>query len=173
MYGVIVTPRRVIIYSHANAIDIGFCAMTMEPLGDTLDTDYIYYDYEGYGCSGGAPHSYNLPRDLRAVYNYARTLYKGSAIYLAGESSAPLSAALPLVGSVPTCAVAHQLYEEYARDKEKGLNPEVPLAGIIIHAGLYSAASFPCGCLIRHKDPYNNAEMLKGVAVRPAGGCDG
>lgn len=173
MHGVIVTPRHVIIYSHANAIDIGFCAMTMEPLGDALDTDYIYYDYEGYGCSGGAPHSYNLPRDLRAVYNYARTLYKGSAIYLAGESSVPLSAALPLVGSVPTCAVAHQLYEEYARDKEKGLNPEVPLAGIIIHAGLYSAASFPCGCLIRHKDPYNNAEMLKGVAVRPAGGCDG
>ena len=109
MHGVIVTPRRVIIYSHANAIDIGFCAMTMEPLGDALDTDYIYYDYEGYGCSGGAPHSYNLPRDLRAVYNYARTLYKGSAIYLAGESSVPLSAALPLVGSVPTCAVAHQL----------------------------------------------------------------
>lgn len=83
----IITSRRVIIYSHCNATDIGFCALAMEPLGNELDTDYIYYDYEGYGESNGAPHSYNLPRDLRAVYDYARTLYKGSAIYLTGESS--------------------------------------------------------------------------------------
>ena len=61
--------------------------MVMEQLGDALDTDYIYYDYEGYGCSDGYPHATNRPRDLRAVYDYARSQYKGSEIYLAGESS--------------------------------------------------------------------------------------
>ena len=70
-----------------------------------------------------------------------------------------------LVGSVPTCAVAHQLFEEYSKAQKSGLNPEVPLAGVILHAALYSAASFPCGCLIRNDDPYNNAEMLKSVTV--------
>lgn len=80
-------PRRVIIYSHGNAVDIGCCIDSMKILGSALDTDYIFYDYEGYGCSGGEAHSKNLSRDLRTVYEYALTLFDGKDIYLLGESS--------------------------------------------------------------------------------------
>jgi len=79
--------RRVIIYSHGNATDIGCCIDSIEALGKALDTDYIFYDYEGYGCSDGEAHSKNLSRDLRAVYEYARTLFDGKDIFLLGESS--------------------------------------------------------------------------------------
>ena len=79
--------RRVVIYSHGNAADIGCCIDYMEILGRELDCDFIFYDYEGYGYSGGEARCRNLPRDLRAVYNYARTLFPATSIYLAGESS--------------------------------------------------------------------------------------
>ena len=59
--------------------------MVMEQLGDALDTDYIYYDYEGYGCSDEVIDG--SVQSIRAVYDYARSQYKGSEIYLAGESS--------------------------------------------------------------------------------------
>ena len=79
--------RRVLIYSHGNAIDLGACIDIMCCLGSALDSDFIFYDYEGYGLSSGVPHSYNLPRDLRAVYEYARQFFEGKDIYLVGESS--------------------------------------------------------------------------------------
>ena len=79
--------RRVIIYSHANATDIGAIIPLTEMLGTVLDCDYVIYDYEGYGCSDGVAHGSNLPRDLRCVYDYVRTLFAGKDIYLAGESS--------------------------------------------------------------------------------------
>ena len=56
-------------------------------LGTLLDSDYVIYDYEGYGCSDGEARGTNLPRDLRCVYDYVRTLFAGKDIYLAGESS--------------------------------------------------------------------------------------
>lgn len=71
-----------------------------------------------------------------------------------------------VVGSVPSCYVAHQLYEEHI---------EKPLCGVILHASLYSGrafyrfvslgSSFTCGCLIRKSDPYNNAKMIKNIEV--------
>lgn len=59
----------------------------MALLGPKLNCDFIFYDYEGYGYSGGEMHSRNLLRDIRAVYKYARQFFPGSAIYLLGESS--------------------------------------------------------------------------------------
>ena len=79
--------RRVIIYSHGNALDIGCCIENIAVLGNALDTDYVFYDYEGYGCSDGDAHCENLSRDLRTVYEYVRTLFDGKDIYLLGESS--------------------------------------------------------------------------------------
>lgn len=81
-----------IVYSHQNATDIGEIVPMIEVLGTLLDSDYVIYDYEGYGCSGGEAHGTNLPRDLRCVYDYVKTLFAGKDIYLAGESSNRLSA---------------------------------------------------------------------------------
>lgn len=43
-----------------------------------------------------------------------------------------------IVGSVPTCYVAGQLWDEYNDAKEAGSNPSIPVAGIILHAALYT-----------------------------------
>ena len=77
-----------------------------------------------------------------------------------------------VVGSVPSCYVAHQLYEEHI---------EKPLCGVILHASLYSGrvpivfmsvgSSFSCGCLIRKSDPYNNAKMIKNIEVESRHVC--
>lgn len=79
--------RRVVLYSHGNAIDLGLCINNMVILGKEFNCDFIYYDYEGYGYSNGDPHGKNLPRDLKAVYDYARQFFAGEDIFLAGESS--------------------------------------------------------------------------------------
>ena len=79
--------RRVLLYSHGNAIDIGAMVNNMIFLSTELDCDIISYDYEGYGYSNGVASSKNLPRDLMAVYKYALEYYPRNAIYLIGESS--------------------------------------------------------------------------------------
>lgn len=80
-------PRRVIIHSHGNAVDIGCCIHNMLVLGQELDTDIIMYDYEGFGCSNGVATYQSLTRDLFAVYDFARQFFQGKDIFLIGESS--------------------------------------------------------------------------------------
>lgn len=79
--------RRVLIYSHGNAVDIGCCIRNMMDLGKELDTDIILYDYEGFGCSKGVAKCDRLTRDLSAVYSYAREFFHGKDIFFIGESS--------------------------------------------------------------------------------------
>ena len=110
----------------------------MTLLGPKLDCDFIFYDYEGYGFSGGEMHSRNLKRDLRAVYNYARQFYSGSSIFFVGESSTFKLCLLFLVGSVPSCYLAAELSAEYEALKAKGDKPPIPLAGIIMQAAVYA-----------------------------------
>lgn len=43
-----------------------------------------------------------------------------------------------IVGSVPTCYVAGQLWDAYEKEKAEGKNPSIPVAGIVLHAALYS-----------------------------------
>lgn len=43
-----------------------------------------------------------------------------------------------IVGSVPTCYVAGQLWDTYEKEKAEGKNPSIPVAGIVLHAALYS-----------------------------------
>ena len=138
-YFVIFHFRRLIIYNHGNAVDLGLCVNNMIILGDAFDADFIYYDYEGYGYSNGETHSHNLPRDLRAVYDYALQSYAGENIYFYGESSFFLFFLfLCLVGSVPCCYLGATLSEEYEQAKAEGLNPSLPLAGIILHSAVHS-----------------------------------
>ena len=70
-----------------------------------------------------------------------------------------------LVGSVPTCAVAAELFLEKNNHHTVGKEVEQPIAGVIIHAGLYSGQSYPCGCLIHCCDPLNNAKNVADIQV--------
>ena len=80
--------RRAILYSHGNAIDLGLCIDAIQFLGEKLDSDIYFYDYEGYGCNQGRACAKYLPRDLRALYDYVRKSFDGENIYFYGESSA-------------------------------------------------------------------------------------
>ena len=71
-----------------------------------------------------------------------------------------------LVGSVPTCAIAAELFLEQNSHHAIGKEVERPIAGVIIHAGLYSGQSYPCGCLIQCCDPLNNAKNVLNIKVR-------
>lgn len=81
-----------------------------------------------------------------------------------------------IVGSVPSCALAASLSTAYENNKLLGINEEFPLGGVILQSALYSgshsffsiivgATSLPGGCLIRNKDPYNNASQVKSIRV--------
>lgn len=85
---------------------------------------------------------------------------------------------LNLVGSVPTCEVAASLFKEYENKIMMGINPEIPLGGIILQAAIYTGtfihnlivnigkSILPAGCLIRNKDPYDNAKHVKSIPVQ-------
>lgn len=70
-----------------------------------------------------------------------------------------------VVGSVPTCAVASELFLEQYRSCTPGATIEQPLAGVILHAGLHSGKTYPCGCLIQCCDPLNNAQRVSEIEV--------
>ena len=89
--------RRAILYSHGNAVDLGLCIDVIQFLGEKLDSDIYFYDYEGYGCNHGKPCAKNLPRDLRALYDHVRKSFDGKNIYFYGESSS-------VFVSIPICS---------------------------------------------------------------------
>ena len=89
--------RRAILYSHGNAIDLGLCIDVIQFLGEKLDSDIYFYDYEGYGCNQGKPCAKYLPRDLRALYDHVRKSFDGKNIYFYGESSS-------VFVSIPICS---------------------------------------------------------------------
>ena len=72
---------------------------------------------------------------------------------------------LNLVGSVPTCEVAASLFKDYEKNVMTGINPAIPLGGIILQAAIYTGtfindmiisigrSILPAGCLIQNRDP--------------------
>lgn len=82
-----VTPRAVIIYSHANAADCGTMLPRCTQIAVHLDVDVIIYDYEGYGYSDGSPSEAAMLRDLELVFKFALGAFSPKHIFLYGESS--------------------------------------------------------------------------------------
>lgn len=84
---------------------------------------------------------------------------------------------LNLVGSVPTCEVAASLFKDYEKNVMTGINPAIPLGGIILQAAIYTGtfindmiisigrSILPAGCLIQNRDPYDNAKFVKSIHV--------
>jgi len=88
---------RTLIYSHGNATDIGAMNFMQAVLAKGLQANVIMYDYSGYGASGGEPMEANTYRDIKNVYEFAKTHMvrdkDESKIVIYGQS----------VGSGPSC----------------------------------------------------------------------
>jgi pimeloyl-ACP methyl ester carboxylesterase len=97
--------RRVILYSHGNAIDIGGCHEICEVMSGMLDAHVIAYDYPNYGASSKTSLCESaLNSSIEAVY--ARCMEIGipqEKLILMGQS----------LGSVPTLNIASRASAKY------------------------------------------------------------
>ncbi|XP_076261753.1 alpha/beta hydrolase domain-containing protein 17B isoform X1 [Rhynchophorus ferrugineus] len=92
------TARFTILFSHANAVDLGQMSSFYWGLGTQMNCNIFSYDYSGYGVSGGKPSERNLYADIDAAWQALRTRYGISPenIILYGQS----------IGTVPTVDLA-------------------------------------------------------------------
>lgn len=62
--------KMTILYSHGNAVDIGFDAEYMRILSDKLGVNMVAYDYEGYGLTGGKASEGGCYRSCETIWRY-------------------------------------------------------------------------------------------------------
>ena len=97
--------RRVILYSHGNAIDIGGCHEICELMSAMLDAHVIVYDYPNYGASSKTCLCESaLNSSIEAVYARCMEIaIPEDKMVLMGQS----------LGSVPTLHLASRVYAKY------------------------------------------------------------
>ncbi|KAK8553540.1 hypothetical protein V6N13_062342 [Hibiscus sabdariffa] len=107
--------RFTLLYSHANAADIGQMHELFYELRAHLRVNIMSYDYSGYGASTGKPSELNTYYDIEAVYNCLQKEYgvKQEDLILYGQS----------VGSGPTLHLAACLPK---------------LRGVVLHSAILS-----------------------------------
>ncbi|KAB2024812.1 hypothetical protein ERO13_D06G096800v2 [Gossypium hirsutum] len=107
--------RFTLLYSHANAADIGQMHELFYELRAHLRVNIMSYDYSGYGASSGKPTELNTYYDIEAVYNCLQKEYgvKQEDLILYGQS----------VGSGPTLHLAARLPK---------------LRGVVLHSAILS-----------------------------------
>jgi len=97
---------RVLLYCHANAVDIGHMCGEMEELGASLKVHVLLVEFTGYGIVGGSASEDCLVEDVFAVYRFLTETMKfhprniiahGSSI---GTGPATLLAATRSVGAL-------------------------------------------------------------------------
>ena len=97
--------RRVILYSHGNAIDIGGCHDICYVLATMLDAHVIVYDYPNYGVSSKTAMCESvLHSSIESVYSRCIEMeIPPENLILMGQS----------LGSVPTLHLASRVYAQY------------------------------------------------------------
>jgi fermentation-respiration switch protein FrsA (DUF1100 family) len=112
--------RKIILYSHGNATDIGFMHNFLFKLSNTLSTNIVSYDYEGYGLTKGKPSEDGCIRSINIVYKHLLSLgYLSDDILLYGVS----------IGTGPTVALASRLSQ--ANNILKGVLLQTPYTSAI------------------------------------------
>jgi len=117
------TKPLTLLYSHANAEDLGYIYPWCKYLSKKLQLDIFAYDYTGYGLSydQGPPTETQCYADIDAAYNYLR--YKlqipASHIILYGRS----------LGTGPSCYLASRLSDSAESES---------LGGLVLHAPFLS-----------------------------------
>lgn len=113
--------RFTILFSHGNAVDVGYMCNFFVVLGKKIKCNIFSYDYSGYGMSTGKPAEKNVYSDIEAAWKALQTSYglPPENIILYGQS----------IGTVPTVdlAMRHRV------------------AAVILHSPLMSAmrVAFP------------------------------
>mmetsp|Transcript_14503 Transcript_14503/g.27286 ORF Transcript_14503/g.27286 Transcript_14503/m.27286 type:complete len:278 (-) Transcript_14503:61-894(-) len=140
-----VKSKITLIYSHANAEDLGIMFIWLKCLARRLDVNILAYDYTGYGESDGEPSEEACYADIEAAYDYL--IYERKLdprqIVLYGRS----------VGSGPATYLASKLSIE-----------GVPLGGLILECPFKSVyrvvADFGCTVL---GDKFPNIDRISSV----------
>mmetsp|Transcript_19453 Transcript_19453/g.35265 ORF Transcript_19453/g.35265 Transcript_19453/m.35265 type:complete len:267 (+) Transcript_19453:100-900(+) len=78
--------RRVVLYSHSNAEDVGLKLSFLDRMVDICATEVLAYDYCGYGLSDGTPTEENCYAAIDAAYAYLRREFDPSNIVTFGRS---------------------------------------------------------------------------------------
>lgn len=117
------TPPITILYSHANAEDLGCIYPWCKYLSRQLRVNIFAYDYTGYGLamSEGRPNESQCYADIDAAYDYLRMRLEipASQIVLYGRS----------LGSGPSC---------YLASETSAAEEEETVGGLILHAPFMS-----------------------------------
>lgn len=139
------SPPITILYSHANAEDLGNIYPWCKFLAKSLQVNIFAYDYTGYGLATeeGTPTEEDCCADIEAAYQYLRhdLSIPTEQIVLYGRS----------LGSGPSCHLAAKIALEAQADESNER-----LGGLILHAPFLSVfrVVFESGCtLIGDKFP--------------------
>mmetsp|Transcript_31829 Transcript_31829/g.46899 ORF Transcript_31829/g.46899 Transcript_31829/m.46899 type:complete len:324 (+) Transcript_31829:276-1247(+) len=140
-------PKQTIIYSHANAEDLGSVYPWVKFLCKSLQVNVLAYDYSGYGLSrtDAPPSEENCYADIDAAYQYLTEVrqIKSSNIILYGRS----------LGSGPSCYLASRTSDEGS-----------PVGGLILHAPFLSVfrVVLESGCTL-YGDKFPNVDFAPGI----------
>lgn len=136
-----------LLYSHANAEDLGNIYPWCKFLSKSLGVNVLAYDYTGYGLATeqGDPSEEHCYADIDAAYSYLRDTLQVPArnVVLYGRS----------LGSGPSCYLA-------SRTADEGM----PLGGLILHAPFQSVyrVVLESGCTLPG-DKFPNIDFLPSV----------
>mmetsp|Transcript_9032 Transcript_9032/g.26975 ORF Transcript_9032/g.26975 Transcript_9032/m.26975 type:complete len:329 (-) Transcript_9032:485-1471(-) len=119
--------RYTLLYSHANAEDLGNIYPWCKFLSKTLQVNVFAYDYTGYGLATtqGEPTEEDCYADIDAAYNYVRRVLgvPPRRIVLYGRS----------LGTGPSCYLAAR-----TADESSDGDGEPAVGGVILHAPFMS-----------------------------------
>uniref|UniRef100_A0A6T8GYY9 Peptidase S9 prolyl oligopeptidase catalytic domain-containing protein n=1 Tax=Hemiselmis andersenii TaxID=464988 RepID=A0A6T8GYY9_HEMAN len=90
--------KYTVLFSHANAEDLGHVAEHLKLLSNVLQVNVLGYDYTGYGCASGVPSEADCYSDLAAAFEFlmVKKQQLPQNVVLYGRS----------IGSGPTCEMA-------------------------------------------------------------------
>jgi len=151
-----INSRKIIIYSHGNACDIGQTDTFLAKLSAQLETEIISYDYPGYGLSTGFASEKSALYALDTVYTHLAAVgYKHIVLY--GVS----------IGTGPTVSKAVQLSKQKHIIALKGCVLQTPYTSVVgvvsqpIEHILYSTESSIC----KNPNIFKSQETIDQITV--------
>jgi|EP00979_Chaetoceros_neogracilis_P004318 fermentation-respiration switch protein FrsA (DUF1100 family) len=145
------TPPITLLYSHANAEDLGCIYPWCKYLSRQLKVNIFAYDYTGYGLATeeGKPNEVQCYADIDAAYDYLRLrlFIPAAQIVLYGRS----------LGSGPSCYLAAET--SVAKDEDT-------VGGLILHAPFLSVFRIvlESGCTLMG-DQFPNVDYIPNVTA--------